>query len=212
MKAAIGRNCVAAGVLVVFCGHAVSASEAPELGVGQRVRVMCSTDGPSAASSSSVGASEGQVGRTVRIEGTVAEASGPDLVIDVGGVAAERQILSWSGVSKVQVFKGRKRATKTGFWTGAAIAGVAGGLLVGASVAILCNTEDTSCSRTGAEILGGGAAGAAAAGLVGGAVGAGIGALFEKDDWQTIHKRRVKTTFAVAPQRDGMSASLSVRF
>jgi hypothetical protein len=146
----------------------------------------------------------------VQIEGRLVEIADAHLeVAPPDGTAS--QIVPLASVRRIEVHHGRKRATRRGFWTGAAVAGVAGvvvGAMYGSYVAL---DRDSSANPTGSVLLGS-AAGGAACGLAGGAVGAGIGALFTRDDWRDAPAPGPRAALTLQPTRDGVRVALSVRF
>jgi hypothetical protein len=147
---------------------------------------------------------QGQIeGRVVEVAGAHLEVAPPD------GTAS--QIVPLASVRRIEVHHGRKRATRRGFWTGAAVAGVAGGVVGAMYGSYVALDRDSSANPTGSALLGG-AAGGAAGGLVGGAVGAGIGALFKQDDWRDAPAPRPRAALTFQPTRHGVKVALSVRF
>ena len=145
-----------------------------------------------------------------RIDGQVIGFEGTHLVL-ASSNGTPSQTVPLTAVHRLEVHHGRKRATKRGFWSGAAIGGVTGaigGAVYGSYVTL---DRDMSANPTGSMLVGG-AVGGAVCGLVGGGIGAGIGALFTEDDWRDAPAPRPKAALSLQPTRGGVKVALSVSF
>lgn len=145
-----------------------------------------------------------------RVEGRVVGVEGAHLVL-ARPDGTPSQTVPLTSVRRMEVHQGRKPATGRGFWTGAAVGGLAGAIggAMWGSYATL--DRDMNASPTGSMLVGG-AAGGVVCGLVGGAVGAGIGSLFTQDHWRDASVPGPRTTLSLQPTRDGVKAALSVSF
>jgi hypothetical protein len=200
---------ILAVLLVLGFALDAAAGSVPKSVVGRRVRVT--------TLESSAGESTGAVAPVV--EGRVIGIEEESLIIQptnsaVGSGVAGPQRVSWNDVSRLDARWERKQSMKEGFWAGATALGLVGGALGGYVGYEACGFGEETCSpadKVGSGLFLGGAT-AVAGGLVGGAVGALLGAIPAANEWKTLHETRTKASLALVPQRDGMSASLSVRF
>jgi hypothetical protein len=170
----------------------VSASAAdtavPDELVGQRIRITTRPDPTT--------------GNLRQLDGQLHAIEGTNLVIEQ---AKSRTRVPLTSVQRVSVYKGSKRATKTGFWTGATVLGLVGGTL-GLVVAVYgCEGKDGCVIGTtlGSTVV---------AGAVGGGVGAAIGSQLDVAVWKPIDTQRGSTGLSLQPMRDGVRASFTVRF
>ncbi len=166
---------------------------APESLVGWRVRITAREDQP----------------LWERLDGRVTAVEGPNLVIEPTSGEPSRTLQPWRSIHRLDIHRGRRRATREGFWTGAILVGAVGGAL-GFFAGIL-STDGQDRNALGPAATGF-TVGAAVCGLAGGALGAGIGSTIEKDDWGRTEIPRTKTGFSLQPARGGVKVALSVRF
>jgi hypothetical protein len=166
----------------------------PEALVGLRVRITTSAEET----------------HSKRLKGVVAGFDGARFMIDPLEGPGERRFLPMAAVDGLEIYRGRKRATKDGLLGGAILGGAAGAVFGWIGGVMACDgvADCSPAAKQAAGFVGGAALG----GLIGGGVGAGVGSLFTRDAWEPAQLAPRKAAFAIQPMRRGLRVALSVRF
>jgi hypothetical protein len=119
---------------------------------------------------------------------------------------AERLVFPLDSLERLDVYRGRARATGRGTFVGVAT-GLVIGLVIGLDSRAKCEERCVSmCERCGRDAV----VGATLGPMRGAAVGAGVGALIKTNRWEEVPLDRIRVSFA--QKRDGLALGLSVSF